>query len=243
MKLVPSALISMVLVLSATALPPTAASADSALATAAYRPLTPCRLIDTREDRRTKPTASESLLLTVRGRCGVAADATAVAVTVTVTDAAGAGFITAWPSGELMPLASTANYLVGETRANAALLSLGADGNLALFASNSVHIVIDISGEFFTSSAVASGRFVAITPVRAIDTRANAGAALTLNGSVEVALPATVPADASAVEVTITSTRASAAGFVTAYPAGTARPFVSMLNTDAPQQTRTATQI
>ena len=242
-KLVPSALISMVLALSATALPPTAASADSALATAAYRPLTPCRLLDTREERRTKPTGSESLSLAVRGQCGVAVDASAVAITVTVTEAAGAGFITAWPSGEPMPLASTANYLVGETRANAALLSLGADGNLALFASNSVHIVIDISGEFFASPAVASGRFVAIAPVRAIDTQANAGSALALNGSVDVALPAGVPADATAMEVTITATRAPAAGFVTAYPTGTVRPFVSMLNTDAPRQTRTATQI
>ncbi len=242
-KPVPCALISIVLTLGATALSPHAARADAAPATAAYRPLTPCRLLDTREDRRTKPTARESLLLAVRGQCGVATDATAVAITVTVTEAAGAGFITAWPSGEPMPLASTANYLVGETRANAALLSLGVGGNLALFASNSVHIVIDISGEFSPSAATTSGRFVGLTPVRAIDTQANAAPPLALNGSVNVALPANVPADATAMEVTITSTRAPAAGFVTAYPSGTARPFVSMLNTDAPRQTRTATQI
>ena len=53
-KPVPCALISIVLTLGATALSPHAARADAAPATAAYRPLTPCRLLDTREDRRTR---------------------------------------------------------------------------------------------------------------------------------------------------------------------------------------------
>ena len=117
--------------------------------TTAYRPVTPCRLLDTRDPGLAKPSAGQSLVLAVRGRCGVAADATAVAVTVTVDEAVAAGFLTAWPSGLAMPLASSNNYAVGETRANAALLSLGIDGALSLFTNQSAHIIVDVMGEFF----------------------------------------------------------------------------------------------
>jgi len=66
---------------------------------------------------------------------------------------------------------------------------------------------------------------------------------LPTGGTATVALPVGVPADAAALAVMLTVTSASAAAFVTAYATGTARPFTSSLNTDRPNQTRTATQI
>ncbi len=222
---------------------PVSTQAADATSTTAYRPLTPCRLLDTRDADQAKTGAGGSLMLVVRGRCGVSDDAAAVAVTVTVTEAAGDGFITAWPSGQQMPVASTNNYSVGETRANGALLSLGADGNLSLFTSNSVHIIVDVSGEFYPATTATGGRYVPIPPARVLDTRDGGGPALSANASVTVALPSGVPPDATAMAVILTITGSRDAGFLSAYPQGTPRPLVSSLNTDAGRQTRTASQI
>jgi hypothetical protein len=203
----------------------------------------PCRLLDTRDAGRPKPVAGETLLLQVRGRCGVAPDATAVVVSVTITEAAGAGFVTAWPAGQVMPLASTNNYAIGETRANGALLLLGSDGNLSLFTSQSAQIVVDVSGEFFPAESATSGRYVPLPPARALDTRDGGAAVLPAGATLTVPLPLGVPGDTSALAVMLTLTAAPAAGFVTAYPAGSLRPFASLLNTDHAQQTRTVTGI
>ena len=179
--------------------------------TTAYRPLAPCRLMDTRQSPG-KPDPGWTTTLAVRGRCGVAADATAVAVTVTVTQADGA------------------------------MLSLGADGNLALFTSQGVHVIVDVSGEFYPTSSATSGRYFPLTPFRHIDTRTTA-TPLSPNGTRNIPLPANVPADATAMAVMLTITDAPTAGFVTAYPKGTDQPFTSALNTDKAHQIRTATQI
>ena len=83
-----------------------------------------------------------------------------------------------------------------------------------------------------------------LTPLRALDTRDGDAAPAQPNGAVlTVALPAGVPADATAMAVVLTITQAPAAGFVTAYPAGSEQPWTSSLNSDAAGQTRTATQI
>ncbi|HRE03282.1 MAG TPA: SGNH/GDSL hydrolase family protein, partial [Ilumatobacteraceae bacterium] len=49
-----------------------------------------------------------------------------------------------------------------------------------------------------------------------------------------------MPADATAVAVTVTVTEASRAGFVTAWAAGTTQPWASTVNADGPGQTRAA---
>jgi lysophospholipase L1-like esterase len=142
-----------------------------------------------------------------------------------------------------MPSASTSNYAIRETRSNAALLSLGADGNLSLYTANSAHIVVDVSGAFDTAASAAAGRYVPTPPARALDTRAGHGRALPAGGAVTVPLPAGVPADATALAVTVTITGSPSSGYVSVYPADTTAPNVSALNTDAGRQTRTTTQI
>lgn len=238
------AIVCAVLAIGATvaAVQPVDAAADE-IGTTAYRPLAPCRLLDTRDAGGARTIAGGSLMLSVRGRCGVTDDAAAVAVTVTVTEAAGDGFITAWPAGRQMPVASTNNYSIGETRANGALLSLGADGDLSLFTSNSVHVIVDVSGEFSLALTATSGRYVPMLPERVLDTRDHGAPALPAGASVTVALPMGVPPDATATAVILTITDAPRAGFLAAYPAGVDRPLVSSLNTDAGHQTRIASQI
>ena len=51
---------------------------------------------------------------------------------VTVVAATANGWITAWPSGESKPDASSLNYVRNQTVANAVLAKLGADGKVSL---------------------------------------------------------------------------------------------------------------
>jgi LPXTG-site transpeptidase (sortase) family protein len=79
-------------------------------------------------------------------------------------------------------------------------------------------------------AAAATSRFVAVAPERLLDTRPSG--ALGRDGVLTLAVTgrAGVPVNAVAVVLNVTATRASAAGFVTAYPAGIATPNVSNLN-------------
>ena len=85
----------------------------------ALAPLTPGRLMDTREGQLTVDgqfagigvrAANSITELQVGGRGGVPADAAAVVLNVTVTGAQGSGFITVFPCGEALPTASNLNF-------------------------------------------------------------------------------------------------------------------------------------
>ena len=71
--------------------------------------------------------------------------------------------------------------------------------------------------------------FTGITPTRVVDTRTGFGTSPTplLAGCTMVVNFPTAPADAQAVALTLTTTRATAGGFTTAYPCGTSLPNVS----------------
>ncbi len=93
-----------------------------------------------------------------------------------------------------------------------------------------------------TTPASAS-RFVAVDPVRVLDTRiaVPAGARFVAAGSsmtLQIASVAGVPADASAVALNLTATESATAGHLTVWPAGTSMPEVSSLNLTGGGQTR-----
>ena len=77
-------------------------------------------------------------------------------------------------------------------------------------------------GRVFPATDATAGRYVPLTPLRALDTRDGGAAPAQPNGrrGPHRRLPAGVPADATAMAVVLTITQARAAGFVTAYPAG-----------------------
>jgi len=93
---------------------------------------------------------------------------------------------------------------------------------------------------FTTSTSLAEGTYVPITPIRVTDTRVgsglpNAGHALKPGGTLNVAVAGTtasdgVPAGALAIVANITAVTPSAAGYLTAYPTGSTRPASSNLN-------------
>jgi Arylsulfotransferase (ASST) len=73
-----------------------------------------------------------------------------------------------------------------------------------------------------------TGGFVGLVPERLVDTRQSAP--VPANCWLRVDLPASVPAGATAVAVTVTSDRAAAPGFLTVHPCGSALPEHSNLN-------------
>jgi hypothetical protein len=203
----------------------------------AFVPVQPCRVTDTRFQA---PLAAASTLdVAVVGHCGVGANATAVAATVAVVNPAAPGFATIFPKGGQRPHTSTVNYGPGQVVANSQLIALG-DGGLSVYTLAATHVIVDITGYFVPVDApVASGRFKPITPRRALDTRLTTRPAPGAVVRVDLGLPD----DALAAMVTITVVAASGPDFITAFPAGSARPTASVVNIDRQRQTRAGTTI
>jgi Leucine-rich repeat (LRR) protein len=135
---------------------------DSARAvTAAFSPpatafytVTPCRLFDSRDPGLGGPSPLVRLVDTAIPAvdiCGIPVTAKALSLNVTVVSATAAGNLRLYASGSPRPATSTINYAAGQTRANNTVIVLGADGRLAVFASQpsgTVHVVLDVNGYF-----------------------------------------------------------------------------------------------
>jgi hypothetical protein len=210
-------------------------------ATAAFEPVTPCRLADTRNGNGVQAITIDSIRIQVTSRCGVPAGATAAVLTVTATRAAAAGFLTTFPAGQAVPTASTLNFRAGQDRANGAIVTLGAGGAVDVYASVPVDVVVDVSGWFRPTASAAAGRFVPLEPRRVFDSRGDGFARPVAAGeTITLPIPAGIPTDARALALNVTTTDPNAPGFVTLHPSGTALPEASMLNTDGADQTRAA---
>ncbi len=117
--------------------------------------VTPCRVADTRNAPGPQGgpalTAGVPRNFTVRGSCAVPATAKAVAVNVTVISPAAAGSLFVHPTDAAMPAANTVSFRAGQTRANNAVLRLGAAGDLRVLCSmpgGSAHFALDVVGYF-----------------------------------------------------------------------------------------------
>jgi hypothetical protein len=116
--------------------------------------LTPCRILDTRNPSGAfggpAIPGGGTRTFALAGQCGVPPTATSVAVNVTAVQASSSGFFTAFPAGGSAPLASTVNFSAGQTRANNAVLTLGAGGAVSIYngGTGATHLVIDVTGWF-----------------------------------------------------------------------------------------------
>ena len=110
----------------------------------------PQRLFDSRTGQNTARGAfgsGEARSVQVTGQAGVPGDATSVVLNVTVTEPTFAGFVTVWPTGGTMPLASTLNFVAGQTVPNLVMVKLGNGGQVSLFNSaGSSHLLADVVG-------------------------------------------------------------------------------------------------
>jgi hypothetical protein len=114
----------------------------------------PCRIVDTRNDPGVyggpaiPGNGARTFVLT--GQCGIPVTAKSVAVNLTVVQASSGGYLTAFPAGQGLPLASTLNFAAGQTRANNAVLSLSAGGAVSVFngAAGPANFLLDVTGWF-----------------------------------------------------------------------------------------------
>ena len=196
---------------------------------AAYDPLVPARILDTRKG--TEPAAGSTTRLVVTGKGGVpATGAAAVVLNVTAVNPSGPGYVTAYPAGVPRPTASTLNYTTGSVVAGMTVAKVGAGGTVDLYTLAKANLVVDVAGWI-----PAGSDYTPITPTRILDTRTGLGGPkrpVPAKGTVAVQVTgkAGVPANATAVEVTVTAVTPAEPGFVTAYPTGVSIPTASTLN-------------
>jgi hypothetical protein len=189
------------------------------------------RVLDTRETG--GPVASLATKYVSLAGLGVPADATAVVVNLVAVDAA-VGYWTAFPEGETRPTASNLNIDEPlQTRSSQAIVRMprGANG-FQVFSQTGGNLVVDVAGWFTGASAVKStdGLFVPTNPIRVLDTRAASGMPPWGNSTFEFSSGTPFEGQTAAAAMNITITDPLYRGFITAYPAGVERPFVSNLN-------------
>lgn len=73
-------------------------------------------------------------------------DATAVMLNFVSTDAAGQGFITAYPCGGSIPEVSNLNFVRGEAATNLSTVELGADRQICVVSSVPTNLIVDVFG-------------------------------------------------------------------------------------------------
>ncbi|MBI5090750.1 MAG: SGNH/GDSL hydrolase family protein, partial [Actinobacteria bacterium] len=187
-----------------------------------FVPVAPTRLLDTREGAGpVGPNGAVTVPLTD----DIDVDALAVMVNVTSVDAPAPGFLTAHAAGSAGSVSSFLNPDgSGAAVAASVILPASRDG-ITIVASSGGNVVVDLVGWFTGPSGdpSADGLFVAATPMRVLDTRTSSPR-VWRGGARELPSPV---AGASALVTNVTLDRADAAGFVTAYPAGTPLPGTS----------------
>jgi len=109
--------------------------------------LTPCRVLDTRQPPGS-PSFSGQFDVNVLGSgCGGTPQAQAYVFNATVVPPASFGFLTLWPQGTTRPTVATLNALDGAITNNMAIVPTS-NTNISAFASDSTHLILDMSGYF-----------------------------------------------------------------------------------------------
>jgi hypothetical protein len=192
---------------------------------AAFTALSPQRVLDSR----TRGGPSQRFSVALGGV--VSSSAVAVAVNVTVTGPAGTGYVSAYPCGRPVPLASNVNFVAGQTVPNSAVVSLGANRSICFYSSARTQLIVDLSGVFGGSGTA----LTPVVPARLLDTRTGTGGwlgqlASTQSINLPVAGRAAVPSNTSGAVLNVTVTQTLGPGYLTVYPCGGAVPTTSNLN-------------
>ena len=203
-----------------------------------FVPVTPCRLVDTRNSKSPIPGGtSRTFNIPQLGGCGIPSSATAYSLNVTAVPPAPLGYLTIWPTGEDQPRVSTMNSMDGRVKANAAIVSAGYQGAVNVFASNTTDLVLDINGYFASVINGPTLTFYPLTPCRVADTRNPKGplGGPYLRGGAQRDLPILqsncgIPNTAQAYSFNFTAVPHGPLGYLTVWPTGQKQPGVSTLN-------------
>lgn len=152
---------------------PVPASASKALGTPGsdlvFTPVTPCRIVDTRNaGGRLASGATRSFDAYTAtdftaqggasGDCGIPENASAITVKLAASQPLLDGYLTAFPSDEPQPMASSLNYLRGVVSSNETHLKLcrpGCASEFSVFSLWDTDVVVDVTGYFIEPEATA----------------------------------------------------------------------------------------
>ncbi len=207
-----------------------------------FYPLTPCRVLDTRNSN--SPLGGPILsgnttrsFPVISSSCGIPAGAQAYVFNATVVPPGELDFLTLWPAGLSQPTVSTLNALDGVITANMAILPAGTGGSINAYVSQSSHLILDITGYFAAPGGGGALQFYALTPCRVADTRdANGtfGGPIVSGGSTRsFPVPASscsMPATSQAYSMNATVVPSGPLGWLTVWPTGQSQPLASTLN-------------
>ena len=136
--------------------------------------------------------------------------------------------MTAWPTGQSKPLASSLNALTGTVVANAAIVPAGTSGAIDVFVSDTTDLVIDING-YFAPMDTGGLSMYGMAPCRVVDTRDGSPAITSLDVAVS-ASACGIPSNAQAHVLSVTVVPPGPMGYLALWPQGQTRPVVSTLN-------------
>jgi DNA-binding beta-propeller fold protein YncE len=199
-----------------------------------FFPLTPCRIVDTRNGDGGILKAGVERDYTIPGNCGVPSSATAYSFNVTVLPSAGGlDYLTVWPKGETQPVVSTLNDNTGTIVANAAIVPAGSQNATAFYAhSNSTNLLLDVNGYFALAGTGGLSMYPA-PPCRVLDTRQNNGKPFSGEKTVNVVGSACAPpSNAAAYVFNATVVPPGPMLYLTLWPDGEQQPTVSTLNAE-----------
>ena len=206
-----------------------------------FVPMTPCRLVDTRDAAGAfggpsiAGNTSRSFAIP-SSACDVPSTAAAYSLNVTAVPKAGLGYMTIWPTGVTQPVVSTLNS-DGRVKANAAIVPAGTSGAVSVYATDATDVVLDINGYFVPATSTSALAFYPLTPCRVVDTRNPTGTlgGPSLVGAQTRAFPilssaCNIPSTAQAYSLNFTAIPQDGLGYLSAWPTGQTWPGVSTLN-------------
>jgi hypothetical protein len=192
---------------------------------------TPTRILDTRAVSPTPgaPIGPHPQFTIIDLPIGIAG-ATAAAISIVSTDSVASGYVQALPT--LMgSLAVSSNLNVStstQIQPNFAVVPIGVNGSITLYLYAGGNVVVDLLGTFTPAPTptVTAGRFVAVPPVRVLDTRPESGGPVPpeftphMPAAGETVRVTGIPAGASAAVVNVAADQALGSGFLRTLPTG-----------------------
>lgn len=211
------------------------AASTEVISSGGFVPIAPVRPIDTRPSSGGDGPVEGGSVLTVDLSDALdPARALAAVINITAVDDLGTvpddgrvGYITAYPCGQDRPNVSNVNYIAGDVSSNTAITRIGDAGTVCLFVSDTVNVLVDITGWF-------SDGYFGDEPHRLVETRGPGGvgrpiAAGTLT-RVQVAGSHGIPADAVGTAINVTAVNPLDPGFITVWDCAAERPNTSNVN-------------
>ncbi len=201
---------------------------------ATYVPLTPTRILDSRYGTGGLWGAFSSHVARTFQVTGGLVPVSAIAVTgnLTVTQQTSLGFLSIGPVAADNPTSSTLNFPVGDDRANATTVALGAGGALSItYAAPTLgptaHVIFDVTGYFTRDMSGAT--YVPVAPFRVLDSRDGTGG---LSGAFTSHVARTFDLYMNAIAVTgnLTVTQQTSQGYLFIGPVAANNPTSSTLN-------------